>query len=505
MKKAIVISLIIILSLVGCNSTVPSYRDAIVKNMSIDKYESRTIVKLNLEPLDNSKQQIESNKEMKLFLDLLKSGIIFTQSVDSDKMNFHLKVSFADPAPLVNSEYWRSPEDPSAEFVAKDGLIYVKTSSEDKWIHLDDNAADTPSPFQGGMVDQDKQKQFKSFIQKQVEKFASQFDYKLRSIKDLGYTTLTTPAGQESVKHLQINLTIDDYIDFLKYFIDNLVQYENFDEFFAELQKTLGLTAENTKPASQNLVEFKQLLYFLRGMLDQYSQKSIEDQLNTDIEFSNTNDVYINDQSYIVGGNYHFDWALKNRAKNAGLKANLNIETTVWNINQDIQLPQADLDNAVNFSVLTKDRAAVNSLGDSSFVRKLIIENYFIHRGIIRRDISEFPFAELDGKPIYLDAAPYEINGTLMIPLNFIGKLTNSDPIWNGQTREAAIQTKNTTIKVKVGSKTILVNGKKVEMPLAAATKNGRTFVPLRSIAENLGVTITWFPTSKEIHLEYRE
>lgn len=520
MKKAFIVSLIIILSLVGCNTTVPSYRDAIVKNMSIDSYQTQTIVKLDLEPLGDSMQRIEGNKEMNLFFDLLKSGIIFTQSVDSANMNFHSKISFVDPGPLMKSQYWGSQENPSLEIAAKDSRIYLKTSSENKWIHMDEDAvSDTLLPSQGNMLNLDKQKQFKSFIQNQAEKFASQFEYKLRSIKDLGSTTLTTPAGQDSVKHLQIHLTIDDYIDFLKYFIDNLLQYEHYDEFFAELQKMLGETAENAEPASQYLGEFKQTLYFLRGMLDQYSEKSIEDQLDADIEFSNTNDVYINNESYIVGGNYHFDWTMKDRSKNDELKAKLNIETLLWNINQNIQLPQEELDNAVNFSDLTKDRAKVNSLGEDSFVRKLMIEKYFIHRGIIRSKIPEFPFDKLDGKQIYsddapyeidgkqidLDTVPYEIDGTLMAPLSFIGKLAKSDPVWNGQTREATIRTKDTTIQVKIGSKTILVNGKKVEMPQKAATVNGRTFVPLRTIAENLGVSVTWFPGSKEIHLEYRE
>lgn len=506
MKKAFIISLIIILSLVGCTSTIPSYRDAIVKNLSIDRYETQTIVKLSLEPLGESKQEIERNKEMKLFLDLLKSGIIYTESIDSSNTNLHLKVSFIDPEPLMKSEYWNSPETPSAEVMAKNNHIYFRTSSENRWVKVDDNfMPDTGSPFQGNILTQDQQIQFKNFIQNQAEKFASQFDYKLRSIQDMGYTTLTTPAGQETVKHLQINLTIDDYIDFLNSFIDNLLQYEHLDELFAELQKVLGETSQDTGATGQNLGEFKQSLYLLRGMLSPYSEKSIEDQLDADIEFLNTNDIYINNQSYIVGGNYHFDWTLKNRAKNDGLKASLNIQKLVWNINKDIQLPQEDLDHAVDLSVLSKDRASVDSLGEDSIIHKIMIEQYFIHRGSIRNDTPDFPYAELDGEEIYLDSPPFEINGTVMVPIYFIGKLTKSDPVWNGQTREVTIQIKDKIIVIKIGSKTILVNGKEVEMPQQATFKNGRAFVPLRSIAENLGIRVTWNPVDKEIHFEYEE
>jgi len=56
-----------------------------------------------------------------------------------------------------------------------------------------------------------------------------------------------------------------------------------------------------------------------------------------------------------------------------------------------------------------------------------------------------------------------------------------------------------TKIVLKIGSDIMEVNGKAVQLDAAAEIKNGRTFLPLRAIAEAFGATVTWVPETQGI------
>lgn len=102
-------------------------------------------------------------------------------------------------------------------------------------------------------------------------------------------------------------------------------------------------------------------------------------------------------------------------------------------------------------------------------------------------------------KTVKLEAAPYAPHGTTLVPVRAITEAFGSAVEWNGTTQEVLITKDNTTIKLKIGSKTAYVNGNAVEMLEAAQTINGRTVVPLRFVSENMGYSVQWNAESQEI------
>jgi hypothetical protein len=56
-----------------------------------------------------------------------------------------------------------------------------------------------------------------------------------------------------------------------------------------------------------------------------------------------------------------------------------------------------------------------------------------------------------------------------------------------------------TKIVLKIGSDIMMVNDKAVQLDAAAEIKNGRTFLPLRAIAEAFGAEVTWVPETQGI------
>ena len=98
----------------------------------------------------------------------------------------------------------------------------------------------------------------------------------------------------------------------------------------------------------------------------------------------------------------------------------------------------------------------------------------------------------------YIDGAPY-----------YVAKNSHGDPIRNGgivyipagrTLAEAvavtdvgtAIRRKAQTIKLTVGSRTAVVDGKTADMPSAPYIRQDRLLVPVRAIADALGCTVAW-------------
>ena len=98
----------------------------------------------------------------------------------------------------------------------------------------------------------------------------------------------------------------------------------------------------------------------------------------------------------------------------------------------------------------------------------------------------------------YIDGAPY-----------YVAKNSHGDPIRNGgivyipagrTLAEAvavtdvgtAIRRKAQTIKLTVGSRTAVVDGKTVDMPAAPYIRQDRLLVPVRAAADALGCTVAW-------------
>ncbi|MDE6182061.1 MAG: copper amine oxidase N-terminal domain-containing protein [Eubacteriales bacterium] len=125
--------------------------------------------------------------------------------------------------------------------------------------------------------------------------------------------------------------------------------------------------------------------------------------------------------------------------------------------------------------------------------------------------------AMIDGKEVTMDVAPYiQANGNTMVPLRFVTvalaggdassveAAQNSDKIsWDPTTKTVTIfygaGINQKIIQFRVGSTTMIVDGNSIPMENGAKAeiKNGRTFVPFRSLGQALGVPVSWDATTK--------
>ncbi|MCD6426596.1 MAG: copper amine oxidase N-terminal domain-containing protein, partial [Caldisericaceae bacterium] len=79
---------------------------------------------------------------------------------------------------------------------------------------------------------------------------------------------------------------------------------------------------------------------------------------------------------------------------------------------------------------------------------------------------------------------------------------------WNPKTREVTVELDGNTILLTIGKNTALVNGIKTKIDpnnskVVPVIINGRTYLPLRFIAEHLNCTVDWDPVTKSITIYY--
>ncbi|MCU7667546.1 stalk domain-containing protein [Bacillus thuringiensis] len=108
---------------------------------------------------------------------------------------------------------------------------------------------------------------------------------------------------------------------------------------------------------------------------------------------------------------------------------------------------------------------------------------------------------KIDGKQVtFPDENPYiDKNSRTMVPIRFVSQNMGYQVGWNGKISEVTVNNKNKTVKLKLNSNIININGKTQKMDTQMVMKNGRTFVPLRFIAQAFDAGVTYDSKTKEV------
>ena len=106
--------------------------------------------------------------------------------------------------------------------------------------------------------------------------------------------------------------------------------------------------------------------------------------------------------------------------------------------------------------------------------------------------------AYINGKAQILDAAPINRNNRTMLPVRFLANafgVDNDGIKWDAATRTATLTNSEVTIVVTIDAPSMTVNGETVVLDSPAIIEQNRTYLPVRAIANALGVSndnIAW-------------
>ena len=100
--------------------------------------------------------------------------------------------------------------------------------------------------------------------------------------------------------------------------------------------------------------------------------------------------------------------------------------------------------------------------------------------------------AYVNGQAKTLDVAPVIENSRTLMPLRFIAEAMGATVEWDGATSTATLTEGETKVVITLGSTTAYVNGTAKTLDAPAESRNGRTLLPVRFIAESFGAQVAW-------------
>ncbi|MFZ2413267.1 MAG: stalk domain-containing protein [Candidatus Cryosericum sp.] len=113
-----------------------------------------------------------------------------------------------------------------------------------------------------------------------------------------------------------------------------------------------------------------------------------------------------------------------------------------------------------------------------------------------------------NGTRVTLDAAPVILNGRTLLPVRYVAEPLGATVAWAAGTRTVTIQRSGLTLALVVGKATAVVNGQTVPIDTADSRVvpvilQGRTMLPARFVAEQLGCAVTYNPVTKVVTVTY--
>jgi hypothetical protein len=101
----------------------------------------------------------------------------------------------------------------------------------------------------------------------------------------------------------------------------------------------------------------------------------------------------------------------------------------------------------------------------------------------------------VDGKAVTFNGVgPQEVNGRVLVPLRGVLEQMGAYVGWDPGAQMVTAQRGNTSIDLRIGSRTARVNNQPVTLDVPAEIYRGSTLVPLRFMSEALGADVQWEP-----------
>lgn len=132
----------------------------------------------------------------------------------------------------------------------------------------------------------------------------------------------------------------------------------------------------------------------------------------------------------------------------------------------------------------------------SKKIKKLCPDAYYSKTKKEEKEVKELDFTlVVKGKVVNKENSkvePFIESDRIYVPLRYISEAFDAQVEWMDEQREITIKKGSSTIKMTPDSLEFMINGKKHSLDVKPVIREGRTFVPIRFVAESLGLSVTW-------------
>ncbi len=112
------------------------------------------------------------------------------------------------------------------------------------------------------------------------------------------------------------------------------------------------------------------------------------------------------------------------------------------------------------------------------------------------------PVMWVDGVSQEIEAVPMKKNGRTLLPIRSAMEAFGASVTWNGAEESVSISLNGNEVKFWIGSTTAYRNGERHLLDATPVIINGRSYLPVRFVAENVGLTVDWNETNQTVIIQ---
>lgn len=134
---------------------------------------------------------------------------------------------------------------------------------------------------------------------------------------------------------------------------------------------------------------------------------------------------------------------------------------------------------------------------------KTVTASFVMNTGSVMKLTLGSETISVDGKQVPIDAGPDIFNSRTFIPIRIVTEVFGGSIAWDAVEQKVTIVRNGTTLNLWIGKNAAEIDGKSVSIDTNPAVvpviSYGRTLLPLRFVAESLGLDIQWDGTTHTI------
>jgi hypothetical protein len=114
----------------------------------------------------------------------------------------------------------------------------------------------------------------------------------------------------------------------------------------------------------------------------------------------------------------------------------------------------------------------------------------------------------INDSPKIIDVAPIIIEGRTLLPIRWIAEPLGAEVLWDGNEKKVTVILSSNKIELWIGKAIAEVNEKDVQidpnnLKVVPLIIQGRTMLPVRFVAENLGASVEWDAKTQTVTITY--
>ncbi|QGQ96813.1 AMIN domain-containing protein [Paenibacillus psychroresistens] len=107
----------------------------------------------------------------------------------------------------------------------------------------------------------------------------------------------------------------------------------------------------------------------------------------------------------------------------------------------------------------------------------------------------------LNGKALVSTVPAQNIKGTTMVPIRIISETLGAVVSWDAKEKKVTVMNESLSIEMQIDKKDVAVNGELLQLTEAPLNVEGTALLPLRFLAEKLGLKVIWDEKARSVNL----